>query len=135
MPFSLSERSACVVRSEMRNMSLECDRVGGINLSQGICDTPVPEVVRRAAQRAIDDGWNSYTQHTGIAELRQAIARKLERYSGLTINPDTELVVSGGSTGPTFRGYMALPHARAAVIIFWSFYRSHPSARHRTALY
>ena len=51
MSFRLSERSACVVRSEIRNMSLECDRVGGINLSQGICDTPVPEVVRKAAQR------------------------------------------------------------------------------------
>ena len=50
MPFSLSERSACVVRSEIRNMSLECDRAGGINLSQGICDTPVPEQVRRAAR-------------------------------------------------------------------------------------
>jgi hypothetical protein len=42
MALHLSERHAWVLQSEIRNMSIECDRVGGINLSQGVCDTEVP---------------------------------------------------------------------------------------------
>ncbi len=134
MPFSLSERSSCVVRSEIRNMSLECDRVGGINLSQGICDTPAPGPVRRAAQAAIDDGCNTYTVHTGLAELRQAIARKLERFSGLTVDPDRELVVSGGSTGALYCACMALLNPGDEVIVFEPFYGYHLSTLLATGL-
>jgi len=134
MPFSLSERSACVVRSEIRNMSLECDRAGGINRSQGICDTPVPEQVRRAAQAAINDGWNTYTAHIGLAELRQAIARKLERFSGLTINPNTQLVVTGGSTGALYSACMALLNPGDEVILFEPFYGYHLSTLIATGL-
>jgi superfamily II DNA or RNA helicase len=32
-------------------MSIECERVGGINLSQGVCDTPVPIDVQQGAIR------------------------------------------------------------------------------------
>jgi aminotransferase len=79
-------------------MSLECDRLGGINLSQGVCDTEVPISVRLAAQSAIDHGHNTYTAHTGILELRQAIATKIETCYGMKVDADHEVVVSGGST-------------------------------------
>ena len=46
------------MQSEIRNMSIECDRVGGINLSQGVCDLEVPPIVRLGAKRAIDSGIN-----------------------------------------------------------------------------
>src|SRR6185312_6763463 len=118
MPFRLSERSAFVVRSEIRNMSLECDRVGGINLSQGVCDTPVPAPVREAAESAIEEGWNTYTAHTGITELRQAIAQKLRQFSGLAIDPETELVVSAGSTGAFYSACMALLNPGDEVLLF-----------------
>lgn len=35
MGLKLSKRHECVLQSEIRNMSIECDRMGGINLSQG----------------------------------------------------------------------------------------------------
>ncbi|KAF0126488.1 MAG: aminotransferase [Elusimicrobia bacterium] len=44
----LSPRSAFIEKAEIRNMSVECDRVGGINLAQGVCDTDIPEVVAAA---------------------------------------------------------------------------------------
>ena len=43
-------------------MSVECDRVGGINLAQGICDTEVPASVADSAIQAIRDGNNTYTR-------------------------------------------------------------------------
>ncbi len=42
---SLSELAPRVVQSEIRAMTQECDRLGGVNLAQGVCDTEVPEVV------------------------------------------------------------------------------------------
>jgi len=134
MPFPPSDRSAFVVRSEIRNMSLECDRVGGINLSQGVCDTPVPEPVRRAAQEAIDAGWNTYTAHTGISELKQQIARKLKTYSGLTVDPEREVVVSGGSTGAFYSACMALLNPGDEVILFEPYYGYHLSTLNATGL-
>ena len=39
MALQLSKRHEWVLQSEIRNMSIECDLMGGINLSQGVCDT------------------------------------------------------------------------------------------------
>ena len=58
-------------------MTVECDAVGGVNLAQGVCDTPLPKVVEDAAIQAIRDGYNIYTRLDGVAVLRQAIAEKL----------------------------------------------------------
>ena len=73
----LSHRAATILQSEIRNMSIECDRVGGINLSQGICDTPVPVEVQRGAVEGMQEGFNTYTHYAGLEELRQAIAVKM----------------------------------------------------------
>jgi aminotransferase len=134
MQLQLSARSACVVRSEIRNMSLECDRVGGINLSQGVCDTPVPDAVLRSAKEAIDGGWNTYTAHTGITELRHAIARKLENFSKLAVNAETEVVVTSGSTGAFYSACMALLNPGDEVILFEPFYGYHLSTLVATGL-
>ena len=64
-------------------MTAECDRMGGVNLAQGVCDTEVPEVVAEGAMRAIREGLNIYTRMDGIARLRRAIAGKVERTHGL----------------------------------------------------
>ena len=40
-------------------MTLECTRVGGINLAQGVCDTELPLPVGQGAKEAIDAGINS----------------------------------------------------------------------------
>ena len=60
--------------SPIRGMTVECARVGGVNLAQGVCDTPVPEPVRRAAQEAIEAGENTYSRYDGHQVLRQALA-------------------------------------------------------------
>ena len=134
MPSPLSHRSAFVVRSEIRNMSLECDRLGGINLSQGICDTPTPECVQRAAQAAMAEGWNTYTPHIGVAELRQAISTKLSHFYQLQADPETEIVVSAGSTGAFYSSCMALLNPGDEVILLEPFYGYHLSTLIATGL-
>jgi aminotransferase len=125
MSLQLSERHRWVLQSEIRNMSIECDRVGGINLSQGVCDTPVPVEVRKAAQRAIDEGYNTYTRYDGIRELREAIAAKQERFTGMKVDPETEIVVSAGATGALYCACLALLNPGDEVIVFEPYYGYH----------
>ena len=53
-----------LVQSEIRRMSRECERVGGINLGQGICDVPAPPEVIEAAVRALRAGANQYSKNS-----------------------------------------------------------------------
>jgi len=127
MALTLSRRTAWVEQSEIRSMSIECDRIGGINLSQGVCDTEVPAVVRRGAQEAIDDGYNIYTRYDGLDELRQAIAIKQERFTGLKADPETEIVASAGATGAFYCVCLALLNPGDEVIVFEPYYGYHIS--------
>lgn len=124
MVLPLSKRSRCVTQSEIRTMSIECDRVGGINLSQGVCDTEAPAEVRRAAQVAIENGQNTYSRFDGIPELRSAIARHLARY-GMNPDPETEIIVSAGSTGAFYCACLALLDPGDEVILFEPSYGYH----------
>jgi aminotransferase len=121
----LSQHTAFLKQSEIRNMTLECVRVGGLNLSQGVCDTPVPEAVLRGAQAALASGANTYTRYDGIPELRQAIARKLESQRGLRYEAEGELVVTSGSSAAFYGACRAVLDTDDEVVLFEPFYGYH----------
>jgi len=125
MSLKLSDRHEWVMQSEIRNMSIECDRVCGINLSQGVCDTEIPLPVRRGAQEAIETGVNTYTHYAGFTELREAIALKQKRFTGMDVNPESEIIVSAGATGALYCACLALLNPGDEVIIFEPFYGYH----------
>lgn len=106
-------------------MSIECEKAGGINLAQGVCDTEVPLPLRRAAQSAIDKGVNSYTRYDGLAELRRAVARKLACYNHIAADPEAEITVSAGSTGAFYCACLALLDPGDEVILFEPYYGYH----------
>ncbi len=108
-------------------MTVECDAAGGVNLAQGVCDTPLPTVVEEAAIQAIRDGYNIYTRMDGITVLRQAIAEKFERHNGLVVDPDKEVLVTSGATGAMSSACMALLDPGDEVILFEPFYGYHYS--------
>ena len=66
-----------------------------INLSIGQPDFDVPEPVREAAVKAIRQGKNRYTVTQGIAELHEALRKKIVSEKGF--EPDGVLVTSGVS--------------------------------------
>ena len=124
---SLSELAPRVIQSEIRAMSVECDRIGGVNLAQGVCDTEVPEVVAEGAIAAIRAGLNIYTRLDGIARLRAAIAAKAERTLGITVDPEREVLVTSGATGAFHAAAMALLNPGDEVLVFEPFYGYHVS--------
>jgi aminotransferase len=125
MALKLSKRHEWVMQSEIRSMSIECEKVGGINLSQGVCDTEVPAVVRRAAQVAMDKGLNTYTRYDGIDELRAAISMKQKLFTGMDVDSDREVVVSCGATGALYCACLALLNPGDEVILFEPYYGYH----------
>jgi aminotransferase len=123
----LSDIAPTIIQSEIRAMSVECDRVGGINLAQGICDTELPLSVANGAIDAIHAGHNIYTRLDGIATLRQSIAEKLRQYNGITADPDTQVLVTNGATGALYASLLALLNPGDEVIVFEPFYGYHVS--------
>jgi aspartate/methionine/tyrosine aminotransferase len=106
-------------------MTIACAKAGGINLAQGVCDTPVPEPVRRAAQAAIEEGWNTYTRSDGLPELRRALAAKMRRDGGLDYDPEGEIVVTSGATGAFYVAVQALLEPGDEVVLFEPYYGYH----------
>src|SRR5438067_7525110 len=95
----VANRLQGLAQSEIRRMTRECERVGGINLGQGICDLPTPPLVRDGAIAAIRAQRSTYSFAEGARELREAIARKLERDNDLKADPQSEICVTVGATG------------------------------------
>ncbi len=122
---ALSDLAPGVMQSEIRAMTTECDRIGGINLAQGVCDTPVPAPVEEEAIRAIREGYNIYTRLDGIERLRKAIAGKQMREYGLAYDPETEVLVASGATAGLHAAAMALLNPGDEVILFEPFYGYH----------
>ena len=122
---SLSRKAAGIAQSEIRIMSVECDRVRGINLAQGICDTELPEPVLRGAVDAIRSRQNSYTRLDGVTTLRRAIARKMREYNHVEADPEGEIVVTAGSTAAFYSACMALLNPGDEVIVFEPYYGYH----------
>jgi len=121
----LSQIAPHVVQSEIRSMTVECDRLGGVNLAQGVCDTELPAPVVRRAIEAIHEGYNIYTRLDGVAPLREAIAQKLQRDNGLTVDPEGEVLVTSGATGGLYATALALLDPGDEVILFEPFYGYH----------
>jgi aminotransferase len=121
----LSELAPGAVQSEIRAMTAACDAMGGINLAQGVCDTPVPAPVEAEAHAAIQGGYNIYTRLDGIARLRAAIAAKQQRDYGLAYDPESEVLVASGASGGVHAAAMALLNPGDEVILFEPFYGYH----------
>src|SRR3954467_9983925 len=121
----LSARAARIAQSEIRVMSIECDKVSGINLAQGVCDTPVPIEVRQAAERAIEEGHNSYTRLDGVSPLREQIACKMRMFNKVKCDAEREIVVTAGSTGAFYCTCLALLNPGDEVVLFEPYYGYH----------
>jgi len=127
MPLMFSRLSQSISQSEIRNMSIECDRIGGINMSQGICDLDLPLPVRQGAISAIEQGENHYTRYDGLETLRQAIAHKMLSYNGIKVDPEKNIIVSSGATGAFYSACLALLNSGDEVILFEPYYGYHIS--------
>ena len=110
------EPYATSIFGEMSNLALQ---VGAINLGQGFPDTDGPEEVKEIAQAAIRDGrGNQYPPVHGLPDLRAAIAKHQERFYGLAVDPDTEVVVTTGASEAIQSSLLAFAETGDEVVVF-----------------
>ncbi|WP_336714940.1 aminotransferase class I/II-fold pyridoxal phosphate-dependent enzyme [Arthrobacter sp. USHLN218] len=98
---------------------------GAINLGQGFPDEDGPRVMAEAARDAIASGANQYAPGKGIPALREAIAAHQQRFYGLDLDPDTQVVVTTGATEAIAAALLALTGPGDEVLTFEPFYDSY----------
>ena len=69
-----------------------------VNLGPGAPDFDGPEFLKEAAIKAIRDGRGQYARMTGLPELTSAIAQRFMHTSGVSVDPEREIVVTCGAT-------------------------------------
>jgi aminotransferase len=120
-----ADRIHGLIQSDIRKMTRACDEAGGVNLGQGICDQPTPEPVKEAAIEAVRADRNIYSKFEGIDPLRALIAAKMASYNGIACHPDTDVVVTVGSTGGFALACLALMNPGDEAVVFSPFYSYH----------
>jgi methionine aminotransferase len=88
-----------------------------INLGQGFPDFDGPQALRDALARAMDEGRNQYAPMSGLAELREQIARKTEALYGRRVDVDHDITVTSGATEAIFAAVAAVVHRGDEVIV------------------
>ncbi|MEV6490092.1 pyridoxal phosphate-dependent aminotransferase [Actinoplanes sp. NPDC051633] len=109
-------------------MSALAVRTGSINLGQGFPDTDGPPEMLAAAAEALRSGANQYTPLPGIPALRAAIVAHEQRFWGLTVDPDTEVVVTAGATEAIAAAILGLCEAGDEVVCFEPYYDSYAAS-------
>ncbi len=66
-----------------------------INLGIGQPDFATPDNIVDAGSRALAEGKHGYTPGAGIPELREAVARDLQRRHGAEVDPESVLITPG----------------------------------------
>ncbi|MEA4877648.1 MULTISPECIES: pyridoxal phosphate-dependent aminotransferase [Bacteria] len=76
--------------------SLKRKGIDIISFAQGEPDFDTPDYIKKAAIKAIDEGFTKYTDVPGIWELREAVVEKLKRRNNLDYDVNEILVGNGG---------------------------------------
>ncbi|MEY4403405.1 MAG: hypothetical protein RIR91_1440, partial [Verrucomicrobiota bacterium] len=91
---STARRLSGFTESVIRGMTRLANQHGAINLSQGFPDFDPPEPLLAALERATRGPHHQYAVTWGAPRFRQALAAKVNRFSGLQLDPDQHFVVT-----------------------------------------
>lgn len=121
----LSDRTAGFTDSVIRRMTRISNKYGAVNLSQGFPDfDPPKEILDRLAEVAYED-YHQYSITWGAQNFREALAAKQTHYMGRAIDPDSEIVVTCGSTEAMMTAMMTVTNPGDKVVIFSPFYENY----------
>lgn len=127
----LSRQTGAFSSPALRQITLEVQKVNGVNLGQGVCNLPTPPLVIEAAHHAAKAGINRYTNPRGLESLREALSQKLRHFNGIEADPETNIMVSCGVTG-AFEGVCGtLLDPGDEVVLFEPYYPYHVQALKR----
>ncbi|MCC6270223.1 MAG: aminotransferase class I/II-fold pyridoxal phosphate-dependent enzyme [Microbacteriaceae bacterium] len=106
-------------------MSALATSTGAINLGQGFPDEDGPAEVLSAACDAIKGGVNQYPPGRGMPVLREAVAAHQNRFYGIAVDPDREVLVTAGATEALAATILALTERGDELVTLEPFYESY----------
>jgi aspartate/methionine/tyrosine aminotransferase len=121
----LSDKVEHFTESVIREMTRQAMLHGAVNLAQGFPDFPAPVEIKRAAQEAIVADVNQYAITWGAKSLRNAIARQMQEWQGIAVDPETQITVCCGSTEAMISTLLAVCNKGDEVVIFEPFYENY----------
>jgi len=121
----LASRTVGFTESVIREMTRLSAAHGGINLAQGFPNFAAPSELKEAAKRAIDADVNQYAITWGAKSLRDALARTYRELYGITVDPETMLTVTCGSTEAMISTLLAIVDPGDEVVVLEPFYENY----------
>ena len=121
----LSARTESFTDSVIRRMTRISLQYGAVNLSQGFPDFDPPrELLDRLAEVAHED-FHQYSITWGAQNFREALAEKQSKFMDRSIDPNSEIVVTCGSTEAMMAAMMTVTDPGDKVIVFSPFYENY----------
>ncbi len=122
---ALSTRTEKFTDSVIRRMTRVALRYDAINLSQGFPDFDPPAAITDRLAEVAHTGPHQYALTWGAQNFREALAAKQRHFMGIDINPDTDIVVTCGSTEAMMCAVMSVVDPGERVVVFSPFYENY----------
>ena len=106
----------------MTRISIDC---GAINLAQGFPDFDPPKAMLDRLNEVSYLGPHQYPITMGAPNFREALARKCGRFMGRTLDPNTEMVVTIGSTEAMVDTIFALTNPGDKIAMFSPYFENY----------
>lgn len=121
----LSRRTEAFSDSVIRRMTRISNQFNAVNLSQGFPDFDPPKQILDRLSEVAHTGPHQYSITWGAQNFREALAKKQSRLMGITIDPNSEIVVTCGSTEAMMAAMMSVTNPGDKVIVFSPFYENY----------
>lgn len=122
---TLSKKIENFTDSVIRRMTRIANSHGAINLSQGFPDFDPPLELKNALADVALGKIHQYSITWGAQNFREALARKQSKFMGIDIDPETQIVVTCGSTEAMMAAMMTVCNPGDKVIVFSPFYENY----------
>jgi len=121
----LSQKTAGFTDSVIRRMTRISNQYGAVNLSQGFPDFDPPKEILKRLEEIAHKGPHQYSITWGADNFRSALAKKQSHFMGRRIDPDSEVLVTCGSTEAMMAGMLTVTNPGDRVIVFSPFYENY----------
>ena len=106
-------------------MSALAQETGAVNLGQGFPDFPCDPALPALVSAAMAEGLNQYPPMTGVAALREVVARKIETLYGHRYDAGSEITITAGATQAILTVVLACVHPGDEVVVLEPCYDSY----------
>lgn len=121
----ISERTKSFNESMIRRMTRYANQYNAVNLSQGFPDFDPPSELQEVLKTVATEGPHQYAITWGAPNFRKALSLKQSKFMGIPVDPDSNIVVTCGSTEAMMTAMLSVINPGDKVIVFSPFYENY----------